>query len=114
MLIRRLEGTNGEGFNGWAFYQLREFLTYKALGLSGYPWFWLILLTLARPAMFAVREESVTGNISSALPVTGLVNADFNGACNIAFLGLHVDQPEGSERPSLKVVNPGLLKALSL
>ena len=41
-------------------------------------------------------------------------DADFNGAKNIAFLGLHADQPEGSERPSRKVVNSGLSKALSL
>jgi IS605 OrfB family transposase len=99
--------------NGWAFYQLREFLTYKALAVG-------IPLVLVDPA-YTSKTCHVCGTRGirngkhfKCTSCNWSGDADFNGACNIAFLGLHVDQPEGSERPSLKVVNPGLLKALSL
>jgi len=99
--------------NGWAFYQLREFLTYKAQQ-AGIP------LVLVDPA-YTSKTCHICGQLGirngkhfKCPSCNWSGDADFNGAKNIAFLGLHVGQPEGSERPSRKVVNPGLSKALSL
>lgn len=97
--------------NGWAFYQLREFLTYKALQ-AGIP------LVLVDPA-YTSKTCHVCGSIGSrngkhfkcsSCGWSG--DADFNGAQNIAFLSRCVDRPGGSdELPSIKVVLSGLLKA---
>lgn len=97
--------------NGWAFYQLKEFLTYKALA-AGIP------LVLVDPA-YTSKTCHVCGNPgvrngkSFKCPVCGWAgDADFNGAQNIAFLGRYVDRPGGSEeQPSIKAVLSGLLKA---
>jgi putative transposase len=100
--------------NGWAFYQLKDFLTYKALQ-AGIP------LVLVDPA-YTSQTCHICGNQGNRrgksfdCPVcmwSG--DADFNGAQNIAFLGRYVDRPGGSERlPSIKVVFSGLLKARPL
>jgi putative transposase len=95
--------------NGWAFYQLREFLSYKALQ-AGIP------LVLVDPA-YTSKTCHICGSIGSrngkhfscsSCGWSG--DADFNGARNIAFLGLHVGQPGGSDLPSLRH-GSGLLKA---
>jgi IS605 OrfB family transposase len=96
--------------NGWAFYQLREFLSYKALQ-AGIP------LVLVDPA-YTSKTCYVCGSLGSrngkhfSCPSCGWSDdADFNGARNIAFLGLHVGQPGGSDLPSLRRHGSGLLKA---
>jgi IS605 OrfB family transposase len=97
--------------NGWAFYQLKEFLTYKALAVG-------IPLVLVDPA-YTSRTCHVCGNPdvrngkSFKCPACGWAgDADFNGAQNIAFLGRYVVRPGGSEGlSSIKTVLSGLLKA---
>jgi putative transposase len=86
--------------NGWAFYQLREFLSYKALQ-AGIP---LILVDPAytsKTCHVCGQRGIRNGKHFKCHSCDWSGDADFNGASNIAFLGLHVDQPEGSERPSL-------------
>ena len=100
--------------NGWAFYQLKEFLTYKALAVG-------IPLVLVDPA-YTSRTCHVCGNPgvrngkSFKCPACGWAgDADLNGAQNIAFLGRYVVRPGGSEGlSSIKTVLSGLLKAPSL
>ena len=100
--------------NGWAFYQLKAFLTYKALAVG-------IPLVLVDPA-YTSKTCHVCGNQgirngkSFKCPACGWADdADFNGAQNIAFLGRYVVRPGGSEElPSIKAVLSGLLKAPSL
>jgi IS605 OrfB family transposase len=58
--------------NGWAFYQLKEFLTYKALQ-AGIPLSWLILPIQAKHATSVVSMELGTKRVSSVLPVIGPV-----------------------------------------
>ena len=97
--------------NGWAFYQLKEFLAYKALA-AGIP------LVLVNPA-YTSKTCHVCGNPgdrngkSFKCPACGWSgDADLNGAQNIAFLGRYVIRPGGSEGlPSIKAVLSGLLKA---
>jgi putative transposase len=102
--------------NGWAFYQLREFLIYKALR-AGVP------LVLVDPAytsqMCHICGEHGDRNgksfkcSASACGWSG--DADFNGAQNIALLGRYVVRPGGSEElPNIKAVLSGLLKARPL
>jgi putative transposase len=97
--------------NGWAFYQLNEFLTYKALQ-AGIP------LVLVDPAYTSrtchIRGEHGDRNGKSfqCHVCSWSEDADFNGAKNIAFLGRYVDRPGGSKGlPSIKAVLSGLLKA---
>lgn len=90
--------------NGWAFYQLKEFLTYKALAVG-------IPLVLVDPA-YTSKTCHVCGNPgvrngkSFKCPACGWAgDADLNGAQNIAFLGRYVDRPGGSDwLPSIKAV----------
>ncbi len=100
--------------NGWAFYQLKEFLTYKALQ-AGIP------LVLVDPAYTSQTchvcgEYGIRNGKSFKCPSCSWSgDADFNGAKNIAFLGRYVVRPGGSEGlPSIKAVLSGLLKAPSL
>lgn len=100
--------------NGWAFYQLKEFLTYKALQ-AGIP------LVLVDPAYTSQTchvcgECGIRNGKSFKCPSCSWSgDADFNGAKNIAFLGRYVVRPGGSEGlPSIKAVLSGLLKAPSL
>jgi len=100
--------------NGWAFYQLKEFLTYKALR-AGIP------LVLVDPAYTSQTchvcgEHGIRNGKSFKCPSCSWSgDADFNGAKNIAFLGRYVVRPGGSEGlPSIKVVLSGLQKAPSL
>jgi IS605 OrfB family transposase len=97
--------------NGWAFYQLKEFLTYKAIA-AGIP------LVLVDPAYTSQTchvcgEHGIRNGKSFKCPGCGWSgDADFNGAKNIAFLGRYVVRPGGSEGlPSIKAVLSGLLKA---
>jgi len=97
--------------NGWAFYQLKEFLTYKAIA-AGIP------LVLVDPAYTSQTchvcgENGIRNGKSFKCPGCGWSgDADFNGAKNIAFLGRYVVRPGGSEGlPSIKAVLSGLLKA---
>lgn len=97
--------------NGWAFHQLRVFLSYKALR-AGIP------LVLVDPA-YTSKTCHVCGSIGSrngkyfACPSCGWSgDADFNGAQNIAVLGRFVGAPRGSEElPRIKAVLSGLQKA---
>ena len=108
---RKVEKDQRRRVNGWAFYQLKEFLTYKARAVG-------IPLVLVDPA-YTSKTCHVCGNPgvrngkSFKCPACGWVgDADFNGAQNIAFLGRYVDRPGGSEGlPSIKAVLSGLLKA---
>ncbi|MDD3552143.1 MAG: transposase, partial [Methanothrix soehngenii] len=97
--------------SGWAFYQLKEFLSYKALA-AGVP---LVLVDPAYTSQTCHQcgEHGIRNGKSFKCPVCGWSgDADFNGAKNIAFLGRYVDRPGGSEGlPSIKAVLSGLLKA---
>jgi putative transposase len=97
--------------NGWAFYQLRQFLEYKALQ-AGIP---LVLVDPAYTSQTCHQcgEHGNRNGKSFKCSVCGWSgDADFNGAQNIAFLGRYVDRPGGSEGvPSIKAVLSGLLKA---
>jgi IS605 OrfB family transposase len=99
--------------NGWAFYQLKEFLTYKALAVG-------IPLVLVDPA-YTSKTCHVCGNPgirngkSYKCPACGwAADSDINGAQNIAFMGRYAVRPSGSEGlPSINSVLSGLLKAPS-
>jgi IS605 OrfB family transposase len=100
--------------NGWAFYQLREFLVYKSLQVG-------IPLVLVDPhytsqVCHVCGEDGIRKGKSFKCPACSWSgDADFNGARNIAMLGSHVGRPGGSEGlPSIKAVLSGLQKALSL
>jgi len=97
--------------NGWAFYQLREFLTYKALA-AGIP---LVLVDPAYTSKTCHKcgKPGVRYGKSFKCPHCGWSgDADFNGANNIALLGLHVGQPCGPILPMHPAqVRLGLLKA---
>jgi len=100
--------------NGWAFYQLKEFLTYKALQVG-------IPLVLVNPAYtsqtcYVCGERGIRNGKSFKCPSCGWSgDSDLNGAKNIAFLGRYVGRPGGSEGlPSIKAVLSGLLKACPL
>lgn len=97
--------------NGWAFYQLKEFLAYKALQ-AGIP------LVLVDPAYTSQKchvcgEHGTRNGKSFKCPSCNWSgDADFNGAKNIAFLGRYVVRPGGTEElPSINAVLSGLLKA---
>jgi len=97
--------------NSWAFYQLREFLSYKALQ-AGIP------LVLVDPAYTSKTchvcgtRGSRNGKHFKCPSCSWSGDADFNGARNIAMLGRYVGAPGGSEElPSIKAVLSGLLKA---
>ena len=83
--------------NSWAFYQLRQFLTYKCL-LSGVP---LILVNPAYTSKSCHKCLHI-GNrngkkfqcVNSKCNWRG--DPDYNGAKNIAALGLSINQPGGS------------------
>lgn len=81
--------------NGWAFYQLREFLTYKSLQ-AGVP------LALVNPAYTSqichvCGEHGIRNGKSFNCPSCNWSgDADFNGANNIALLGHLVVWPGGS------------------
>jgi putative transposase len=83
--------------NNWAFYQLRQFLTYKCL-LAGVP---LILINPAYTSKSCHKCLHI-GNRSgkSFRCVNPECNwkgdPDYNGAKNIAALGLNINQPGGS------------------
>jgi putative transposase len=100
--------------NGWAFYQLKEFLIYKALRVG-------IPLVLVDPyytsqVCHVCGEHGIrNGKCFKCFSCSWSGDADFNGAQNIAFLGRYVVRPGGSEGlPSIKVVLSGLLKARPL
>lgn len=83
--------------NNWAFYQLRQFLTYKCL-LAGVP------LILVNPAYTSKschkclhignRNGKTFRCVNPACSWKG--DPDYNGAKNIAALGLSINQPGGS------------------
>jgi len=97
--------------NGWAFCQLKEFLTYKALQ-AGIP---LVLVDPAYTSQTCHQcgEHGIRiGKSFKCLSCSWSGDADFNGAQNIAFRGRYVVRPAGSKRlPSIKAVLSGLLKA---
>jgi len=81
--------------HAWAFYQLRQFITYKA-ALAG------VGLVLVNPAYTSqtchqclwIGKRTAKAFACSHCGWSG--DADFNGACNIAKLGAVVNQPAGS------------------
>lgn len=96
--------------NGWAFYQLKEFLVYKALQ-AGIP---LVLVNPAYTSQIChvCGAHGVRNGKSFKCSACGWAgDADFNGAQNIAFLGRNVVRPGGSEEPVNIRSFPGLLKA---
>lgn len=103
--------------NSWAFYQLRQFLTYKAVGAS-------VKLILVNPAytsqtchkclhIHPVRGESYRSGKKFACGHCGWIgDADWNGAKNIEAMGRSVNTPGGSGLVcSLESHVLGLLKA---
>ena len=98
--------------NGWAFYQLKEFLTYKALQ-AGIP---LVLIDPANTSQtcHVCGEHGIRNVKSFKCPSCGWSgDADFNGAQNIAFLGRYVVRPGGSEGlPSIKAYLSGTKSSL--
>jgi putative transposase len=97
--------------NGWAFYQLRQFLEYKAVQ-AGIP---LVLVDPAYTSQTCHQcgEHGNRNGKSFKCPSCNWSgDADFNGAKNIAFLGRYVDRPGGPEGlSSIKAILSGLLKA---
>lgn len=87
--------------NSWAFYQLRQFLTYKAIKHG-------VKLVFVDPRytsqtchncyhIHPVRGESYRSGKKFACGHCGWVgDADYNGSKNIAALGVLVNAPEGS------------------
>jgi IS605 OrfB family transposase len=103
--------------NSWAFYQLRQFLTYKAIKHG-------VKLVFVNPRytsqtchncyhIHPVRGESYRNGKKFVCGHCGYVgDADYNGAKNIAALGVLVNAPEGSGLCcSLSSDTSGLLKA---
>jgi len=98
--------------NGWAFYQLREFLTYKALAV-GVP---LVLVDPAYTSQTCHKcgRHGIRKGKKFSCPHCGWSgDADFNGANMIALIGLHVGQPRGPMLPMFQAAS-GLLKARSI
>jgi IS605 OrfB family transposase len=106
--------------NNWAFFQLRTFLSYKAVKFG-------VKLVLVDPRytsqtchnclhIHPVRGESYRSGKSFRCGHCGWHgDADLNGAKNISALGLSVDQPRGSWLScSLSEIAGGLLKAPAL
>lgn len=98
--------------NSWAFYQLRQFLEYKAIKFGA--------KIVAVPPQYTsqtchqclhigLRSDKKFGCTNCGWHG----NADYNGANMIRLLGLHLDQPEGSDYLccSLSTDNSGLLKS---
>lgn len=81
--------------HAWAFYQLRQFLTYKA-AIAG------VAMVLVNPAYTSQTCHEClwigvrSGKVFHCDHCGWRGDADFNGACNIASLGAVVDRPEGS------------------
>lgn len=105
--------------NSWAFYQLRQFLTYKAVGTS-------VKLILVNPAytsqtchkclhIHPVRGESYRNGKKFACGHCGWIgDADWNGAKNIEAMGRSINTPGGSGLAcSLEEHVLGLLKTPS-
>nr|WP_254658188.1 transposase [Pleurocapsa sp. PCC 7327] len=104
--------------NSWAFYQLRQFLTYKAVKNS-------VKLILVNPAsqtchkclhIHPVRGESYRSGKRFACGHCGWVgDADLNGAKNLEAMGCSINTPGGSEllSCSLSYSASGLLKTPS-
>ncbi|MBW4643604.1 MAG: transposase [Goleter apudmare HA4340-LM2] len=105
--------------NSWAFFQLRQFLIYKAIAAS-------IPLILVNPAytsqtchkcnhIHPVRGQSYRNGKRFACGHCGWKgDADYNGAKNIEAIGLNINQPGGSELAcSLSDHVLGLLKTPS-
>ncbi|HEY9741838.1 MAG TPA: transposase, partial [Coleofasciculaceae cyanobacterium] len=87
--------------NSWAFYQLRQFIEYKALGAG-------VRVIPISPAytsqmcsqclhIHPVRGKSYrSGKTFSCGHCSWHGDADFNGASNIALVGLSINQPGGT------------------
>ena len=107
--------------NSWSFYQLRLFLTYKAIQAG-------VELVAVNPAYTSqmchqclhIHPEQGKSYRSGKTFKCGHCDwqgdADLNGAMNIKLLGLFVNQPRGSVYLccSLSTSRSGLLKALSI
>ena len=83
--------------NNWAFYQLRQFLTYKCL-LAGVP---LILVNPAYTSKSCHKCLHIGNRNGKSFQCVNLKcnwkgDPDYNGAKNIAALGLSINQPGGS------------------
>ena len=82
--------------NSWAFYQLRQFITYKAL-LAGVPLF-LVPPAYTSQTCHACLHlgERKAKSFVCLDPLCGWSgDADYNGACTIAVIGAVVSQPGG-------------------
>jgi IS605 OrfB family transposase len=83
--------------NSWAFYQLRQFLTYKCL-LAGVP---LILVNPAYSSKSCHKCLHISNRNGKSFQCLNLEcnwkgDPDYNGAKNIAALGLSINQLGGS------------------
>lgn len=100
--------------NSWAFYQLRQFISYKAAGVG-------VRVVLVHPAYTSQTchrclHLGIRSGKSFACPHCAWKgDADYNGACVIALLGAAVSRPGGPGlHCSLSLHASGLLKAHSL
>jgi putative transposase len=98
--------------NSWAFYQLRTFLEYKALRYGAK----IVVIppqytskTCHKCLHIGIRTDKKFACTNCGYKG----DSDYNGANVIRLLGLHLDQPEGSDYLccSLSVDNSGLLKS---
>jgi putative transposase len=110
--IRQTSSRKIKSLHKWAFYQLKEFVSYKALA-AGIP---VILVEPAYTSQTCHQCHHIGERNSKAFscPFCGWCgDADFNGAQNIADLGAAVNQPGGPGLFCLTEAEkiPGLQKA---
>jgi IS605 OrfB family transposase len=83
--------------NSWAFFQLRQFLSYKALA-AGVQWMLVNPAYTSQTCHCCCQIGERQGKWFECVDGCGWRgDADLNGARNIRILGLLVSQPEGSE-----------------
>lgn len=83
--------------NNWSFYQLRQFLTYKCL-LAGVPLIFVNPAYTSKSCHKCLHMGNRNGkNFRCVNPQCNWKgDSDYNGAKNIAALGLSINQPRGS------------------
>lgn len=110
--IRQTSNRRNKSLHKWAFYQLKEFVSYKALA-AGIP---VILVEPAYTSKTCHQCHHIgnrKGKEFSCSSCSWSGDADFNGAKNIADLGAVVNQPGGPGLFCLTMAEkiPGLQKA---
>jgi len=96
--------------NSWAFFQLRQYVTYKA-ALAGVPLYLVPVAYTSQMCHACLHIGSRTGKRFACAHCGWTGDADFNGAQNIKTLGLQVSAPRGPYLHSLWPQVPGSQKA---